>query len=41
MPLPVVVIVGAPNAGKSNLFNRLIGRRKAIVDEMPGDAGPC
>lgn len=36
MPLPVVAIVGAPNAGKSTLFNRLLGRRKAIVAEMPG-----
>ena len=34
--LPVVAIVGYPNVGKSTLFNRLTGRREAVVDERPG-----
>ncbi len=34
--LPVVVICGRPNVGKSTLFNRLVGRRLAIVDDIPG-----
>lgn len=34
--LPVLAIIGRPNVGKSTLFNRLVGERKAIVHDLPG-----
>ncbi|CUW47280.1 ribosome biogenesis GTPase Der [Novacetimonas hansenii] len=34
--LPVVVIAGRPNVGKSTIFNRLVGRRQALVADTPG-----
>ena len=35
-PLPVLAVIGRPNVGKSTLVNRILGRREAVVEDVPG-----
>ena len=35
-PLPVVAVIGRPNVGKSSLVNRILRRREAVVEDVPG-----
>ena len=36
MSLGVVAIIGSPNVGKSTIFNRIVGKRRSIIDDQPG-----